>query len=212
MLLVPVCSGCTIPELKHPLVKPEDAKTCLQLYGVYRSTDCPDNIVVYEHVGPAGDDFPEGFLRFISVSQPKDYKTPLKSESYIGFVEQIGKDYILQIPVHKQAEKFEQQGTAWGGKWDAEQVAGYIVVRLSIREGVVEMSALNNEFVEESIETKQLAGQVMQEKVKREDGSVEIGEKTIYIAAETAELRKFFARHIDGGLFDKPDWKYTRVK
>lgn len=79
--LVLTCSGCTIPTIQEPLVNPSESKPFPKLHGAYRTTDCPDNIVHYAHVGPAGDNYPDGFLPIISVSQPKNAETLEKGQS-----------------------------------------------------------------------------------------------------------------------------------
>ena len=204
------CSGCTIPTLTNPLVTPSDAKAFPKLHGVYRTTDCPDNIVHYAHVGPAGDDYPDGFLRIISVSQPKDSKTALDSESYVGFVEQIGLHYVLHIPLSKTL-KHDDQRTIWNEKWDAKDVGGYMVVRFTAGPDGIEMSDLNDDFIAEQVASKNLNGRVTQKVVER-NGVTEIRKRTITITADSQELREFFKRHIDGKLFNKPYWKFTRIK
>jgi len=181
-----------------------------KLPGVYRSTDCPDNIVHYAHVGPAGDDYPDGFLRIISVSQPKDSKTALDSESYVGFVEQIGQHHVLHIPLPRTL-KLDDQRTIWNQKWDAKDVGGYMVVRLSVAPDGAQMSDLNDAFIAEQIAAKNLGGRVTQKIVER-DGITEVGKKAITITADSQELREFFKRHIDGKLFNKPHSKFTRLK
>ena len=165
---------------------------------------------MYAHVGPAGDAYPDGFLRIIWVGQPKDSELALDYTTYIGFVEQIGRYYILHIPLPKNL-KLDKPPDIWNQKWDAKQVSGYMVVRLLVQPDGTEMSDLNDDFIAEQINAKKLAGRVTQKVVER-DGVVEIGKKTITITVDSEELRQFFKRHTDGKLFNKPHWKYTRVK
>ncbi|MEX0717640.1 MAG: hypothetical protein WD066_13690 [Planctomycetaceae bacterium] len=207
-LFLLACSGCTIPTVENPLVAPADAKPLPSLHGVYRSTDCPDNLVNYAHIGPAGDGYPASFLRIVVVSQPKD-QTALGFSSYIGFVEPIGKHHVLHIPWSK-TEVPDEQRTNWNQNWEDDQVAGYMVMRLSVAPDDVEMSDLNDDFVEQQIAAKKIDGRVTRKAGERDDA--EPGNKTITITADTDDLRKFFTRHIDGELFNESRWKFTRVK
>lgn len=209
-LFILAFSGCTIPTLTNPLITPSDAKAFPKLHGVYRTTDCPDNTIHYAHVGSAGDDYPHGFLRILSVGQPKDSKTALDSAGYIAFVEQIAQYHLLHIPLPRTL-KLQEQHAIWNQKWDANDVGGYIVVRLRVSPDGVEMSDLNDDFIAEQIAGKNINGRVNQEVIER-DGVTEVGKKTITITAESRELREFFTRHIDGKLFNKPYCKFNRVK
>jgi hypothetical protein len=208
--LVLACSGCTIPTFTNPLVNPSDAKSFPTLHGVYRTTDCPTNLVMYEHVGPAGDGYPNGILRIISVAQPKDAKTPLRSTTYFGFVEQIGRHYILHLALPKSGN-LDRPPESWNEKWDVTQVGGYLVLKLSAIDDGFEMAPLNDVWLAEQIRSNQLAGQVTQDTPTR-DGATKVGGTTITVTADAEALREFFTRHIDDKLFDKPSWKYTRVK
>lgn len=217
VLLVLVCSGCTIPLVKHPLVNPAEAKAEASLYGVYRTEDCPDNIVHWVHVGPAGGDFPAGFVRIISVSQPKerqpkDAKTALDWTTYIGFVERVGKYHVLHLPLPRKAKGDEEKRRSWWDqKWDENEVGAYMVLRLSVGDDVVEMAVLDGEFVKDEIKAKKLTGEV-DEKRREHDGAVVAEDGAVTITAGTAELREYFARQIEGKLFIERQWKFTRVK
>jgi hypothetical protein len=207
-LLFLACTGCTVPVSEHPLVDPADASMFLELHGVFRSDDDADIFGDYAHVGSAGNGFPAGFVRIIAIKQPKDTTHALRSTTYVGFVERIGQAFILHIPGPKSG-KLDDQHKVWDKKWDPDQLAGYIFMRLSLRDGGVDMSALNVEFIKKQIEGQKLAGRVEVEQSKS-DGNEVI--KSITITAETDELRAFFERHIDGELFDEPHSRYTRVE
>ena len=203
------CTGCTIPTTKNALVTPSDASACPALHGVYRSADCADNLDHWVHIGPAGDNYPKGFLRIISVFQPRDSHTALDSMSYVGFVEQIGQYQVLHIPLPGTLN-VDSECTTWNRKWDAAQVGGYWVARLLVRPDAIEMADLNREFITDAIAAGKLTGQVAQERVK--SGGIEYGKKTITMTAKSDELRDFFIHHIEGELFNTPDWVFTRAK
>ncbi len=203
------CTGCTLPTSKYPLVDPAVAKPMPELHGAYRSTDAPDNIVHYAHVGPAGDGFPEGFLRIVSVGQPKDAKTELTHFLCVAFVERVGRHHVLHIPLPKTLNLNES--APWPQKWDPEQVGGYHLVRLTKRDdGGIEMAGLNESFLAKQIDAKQLAGRVTQEEIRRGE-VVEADKRTVTITADSEDLRQFFTRHIDGELFNKAHWRFSRV-
>lgn len=207
------CSGCTIPVLKNPLVKPAEAKAVDTLCGVYRSDDCPTNFIHYVHVGPAGGDFPAGFVRIVSVMQPRD-KTEVLEEpmTYIGFVEPIGKYHILHLPLsNAMKDKEKRRRTSWNGKWDENEVAGYLAMRLLIGDAGVEMAMLDGDVVKEQIRAKALTGEI-EEKRSMVDGKVVVTDGPVMITEEMGKLRDFFSRHIDGKLFEEPHWKFERVK
>lgn len=212
-LLALSCSGCTIPVVKNPLVKPADAHAVASLYGVYRSNDCPTNLVHWVHVGPAGSEFPAGFVRIVSIGQPRDAKTALdEPDTYIGFLAPVGKYHVLHLPFPKKAQDDKANpGISWDRKWDEDEVEGYLVLRLLLGDDGVEMAALDGRFVRDEIGAKKLTGEAKEEHRER-NGVVEIKEGPVTITAGTAELREYFARHVDGKLFDKPYWKFVRMK
>lgn len=205
--------GCSIPFSQHPIVAPAEAKPCPELYGAYRFEsgkkiveEDPD--VALWHLGPAGENYPPGFLRIISVN----YKDGLlQSTNGITFVEKVGDAYILHIPdIASGGQEFVSEASAWKpwketwdpwkNGWDAERVKDYLLVRVTLEEDNLHLGILNSEFVISAIEAGELSGEVERSTDKPDSPSV-----SVRITAETPELRAYFERHIAGELFVRAD-------
>ncbi len=208
-LLFLLCSGCTVPTTKNPLVDPSDAKAFPEFHGVYRTENKESSKVHYAHIGSAGDQYPEGFLKFLFVVHPSDSKSALQTGIHIGFVEKIGKEYLLHLPVSEN-NLLDSQTKTWGQKWDASKVESYLIVKLSLSPETLRMTLLDEEFIEEMIKTKKLAGQITPEKTEKQNGKNVTIPKSITITAGTEELRQFFKQQLNGKLFEKE--VYSKMK
>jgi hypothetical protein len=210
LLALSTSLGCTIPSFDHPIVNPSEAIPAPELTGAYYTSECPDNYTDHEHLGPAGEGFPKGFLRIVSIGQPKDAISPLQASEYIAFAEKIGEHYVLCIPIQKGID-LEKMRYTWKGDWDESRVAAYWMVRLTKRDDACEVCYFNSDFLEKQIVAKQIAGEVRTKKIK-EDGGAESEQKSIRVLATTQELRTFVTRHMDGGLFEAKGRKFLSVK
>ena len=210
-LLVLASCGCSpYPTLENPLVDPAQAKPLAEWHGLYRAMETRnDGDELYVHIGPASDDEPAGLLRILMVSHSADARSPLDATPMVGFVEPVGSFHVLHLPVPKeQGPKRERR--LWDGKWDAQQVEGYLVLRMALTADGFELNFFNEDFVAEQIKGKKLSGRI-DEKVVERDGVKSIERRDITITADTDELRAYFDEHIDGKLFDDRAWKFVRV-
>jgi hypothetical protein len=205
-LLFLLCSGCAFPTSKNPLVNPSDAKAFPELHGVYRSEEKEDNTYHYAHIGPAGDQYPKGFLRIISVGQSSGLKSELKLKILVGFVEKIGKEYLLHFPIPENYSATDNKLEYAGQIWDASKVGSYLIIKLSLSPETLSMTLLDEEFIEEMIKTKKLAGLITPRKKEKQNGKYVTIPKSIIITAGIEELRQFFKQHLDGNLFQKEDF------
>lgn len=202
-------SGCNVTTSQHPLVAPAEAKRLPALYGHFRHAEDADNVVRFEHIGPAGEGFPAGMLRILIVQSSRNGEQPLEYFSTVGFVQPVGKYHVLHLPHPKKLDLDSRD--MFGQKWDPDLVAGYHLERLLIRADDVEVASLNPEFLAEQIASGRLAGVVRQGETRRGDVT-EIGPTSVTITAETAELRKFFERHIEGKLFSAQTTRHVRLE
>ncbi len=201
------CSGCTIPVSENPLVNPAEAKPDTSLYGTFRAIDETNEQVGYMHIGPAGENFPAGFMRILLVSQNE----VLESEHLLGFVEKIGRYHVLHIPEIKVQEIMTSQRTAWDLEWDIHQVEGYLLVRLLVTDDNIELTFIENDFLIEQIEAQKLSGQIQREEQKLMYGLVKHEKVSITITADSDDLREFFSQHIDGKLLSEQVMKFMRI-
>lgn len=205
LLLSGFCSGCTMPEIKHPITDPEKAKVYSELYGVYRESGPGKGEAVYVHVGAAGKDFPKEFLRIIHISHVNNTEgETFQHLSFVAFVEKFGSAYVLQVPLQNKGKEptNDFQDILFSGKWDKEKVDGYFFTKFEIKKCRFLFSALSTAFVKEQIELKKLSGKVTTTKEVLPTNTASTYEKSkIVVSAKTKELHKFFEKHIDGELF-----------
>jgi len=203
-----ICSGCALDTLKHPLVDPAEAKPMPELYGVYRTTEFKEGFLNYVHVATAGGDYPPGFLRGVLVGQPRDPKTPVTVRGFVGFIEPLGRYHILHCPFPQEGVLEDQPKISSPPNWKRQDVTGYMAIRLEIGKESVEASGLNREFIVNQIRSGKLAGEVhMGEHPKTGEPRV----SNVSITAKQKELRAFFEKHMDAGLFQETSQTYRRI-
>lgn len=152
----------------HPLVAPGQSVAPDELIGSFRgrnelsfdTTIENDKLEIasetfratpFFHIGRAGGEFPQGFLRMISVEVPRDSSGTITSSSEVFFVKKIGARYIAHLPI--------MQGELLGSieSWDENQCDGYMLAELRLTEGSLELRAFNRELLDKLIESKTIA-------------------------------------------------------
>jgi len=132
MLLAGIClsqAGCSSVFSVNPLVAPADAKLDERLCGVWRpepqekpDSERGDSGFLYLHIGGAGDGFPAGVMKAITVEERPD-KTVRESQclflsTTVGDVTYVS---IVSSPDGKASDK-----------WQPEQIKGYDLYRIGV--------------------------------------------------------------------------------
>lgn len=220
-LLVLLSSGCNIPMSKHPLVDPHEAISYPELYGMYRSEppkESKEGTSLY-HIGPGGEGYPPGVMRMIHVKFNGDV---LHAQNMLFFVEKVEDAYIAHFPESgdkyhggprdSEATRWKPWNEGWGPwmeDWDGDQVDSYLLMRFVLRDDKWYGAMMDSDFLGAEIEAGRLSGEV---KRREDEETAEI--TSVYITAETPELRAFFERHAAGNLFAESEnpGHYVRLK
>ncbi len=232
LLAVVACSGCVTTVLKHPLVKPEKARAVKDFYGVFCMKE-EDGARNYLHIGPAGDEFPRGFFRFVAV-QHDPQGSPVGADSdFIAFLEPIGDFYVVHIPLvldPDETDSEEQDAADAAGKrkntidlakasldlysalsddeWKPDKVVAYWLCGLKKTTDGFQVFPINDGFVRQAILDKKIAGTLGRGPAARERHNV--------ITADPQATRAFFAKHLPGKLLaqpskETPELRYVRI-
>lgn len=188
-------AGCQSLLLEHPLIAPKDAKVYANLHGMYRVQD-PDNpqSQVIVHIGQAGPPFPAGMLRITSLSHMEQQGGILRVSNMMGFVEPLGKYYLLHIPIKKHDREEQPNYESWDSHWDPTEIDGYYLARLTIQDDRIDIAYMNTTFIHKAIENKSLAGTIGPIRTPPE-------EPALRVTADAKELRAFLETHVEGPFF-----------
>lgn len=189
LLFLSLASGCTYPIFEQPLVAPDECEGHPELHGVLKVVDHDDDEPAYLHVGSAGDKFPSGFLKFISVHFPGE-ENALESQEFVGFVEQIRGDYILHIPMPDNCT-IEQQLEELGYEWNADRVTYYSLLRLTKTDAGYSVAVLDAKLIVSQIKGGKLEGRA-EENVRRPGDTSLVGFRAVRVTTRSAELKEFF--------------------
>lgn len=218
-VLVLLSIGCSIPTSKHPLVNPSEATSYPELYGAYRKVppSGQEREPYLYHVGEAGEGYPPGFVRIISVGWEE---AGLGARNMFTFVEKMGDAYILHLPAKSGDEGEARKATFWKpwneswqpakDGWDGKASDAYFLLCISIRGEKLYMETMDSEFLVTEIEAGRLTGKVTWPEEEKKNPQP----TSVHITAETPELRAFFERHAAGGLFLRAEdaGHYVRLK
>jgi hypothetical protein len=214
-------TGCTIPLFEHPLESPDAATIPIQLFGVFKQVVGPEDGAHHVHVGPAGAEAPAGVFRFVSVSQPLDGETPLDTIRGYAIATRMDDHYVLQIPIFPGTDDSDSPQID-REKWDESAILGYLFARLRVEGDRIEMSAIDEHFVESAIEHGKLCGSVeRREKTTsfrrhNDDGETvitticESKTEAIQVTAGPCLLRAFVRSNIGSGLFSESITTFVR--
>jgi hypothetical protein len=112
-----LCGGCD--DSKNPLSDPKDPQPDARLYGVWRSDE------EYYHFGRAGNGFPKGVMRVVSVQQTDDgVEAP---QEFLAFCSIVGGKHCLNV-IHepKEVQLMAEKG------WKPEAVSCYTFLKYEI--------------------------------------------------------------------------------
>lgn len=235
--LVVMFGGCEVPTFSNSLVDPADAEVPEDLLGSYRSISDeeggseeegdelykPDPLdeddfqyVSFEHIGLAGDDFPPGFVRIVSVDIPDQPKGKIEHSSFVGFTAQMGENYVLHIPLPRNTEQLSKADSLYEKKWNPENFDGYMLVFLKSTKAGFELWEIDSTFVISEIESGRLAGEYQSaaRKQDKDETQEEDSRSPVFrVTADRDSLRRFFAEQVDRRLLKKaPLSTYERIK
>ncbi len=115
--------ACGCVDSQAPLSSADTAKVDEGIVGTWREST-NDGETIY-HVGLAGDKYPAGMLRIVTVTS---HNSTLEAPShYIGYTTTLnGKSYLNLVMDEAKIKSFGQSG------WDAEKVDGYFFVKYKL--------------------------------------------------------------------------------
>lgn len=147
---------------RDPLVDPARAECPEELIGSYVGRDESTFIgefekskyagraVPYFHIGRAGNGYPNGCLRLMTVTVPKTSKGTLQSSSTIFFVKKVGSNYIMHL-----LDPFGDDGVEhprWdAAKWEAAKRGGYMFLAIRRTKTGIDMRMINLTLLDELI-------------------------------------------------------------
>jgi hypothetical protein len=145
-VLVLAC-GCV--DSKNPLSSADSAKVDEGIVGTWREST-NDGETIY-HVGLAGDKYPAGMLRIITVTSHNN--TLEAPQHYIGYTTTLkGKSYLNIVLDEAKIKDFGQNG------WDADKVEGYYFVRYKIEDNKGTVWSVSNDARKEAIKAGKIKG------------------------------------------------------
>lgn len=189
--------GCSLTTLENPLVNPDAAKPVPKIYGEFQKKGTKDGALARLRIEPATDEFPKGFLFISDLEKPKQQKL-------VSFLEPVGEYFILHTMINKDKKKHkpfisDQQ------KWNEDDILGYLIIGLKIDDKSIQAAMIDQKFIQKEFEEKRIKGRV-------ESTGDDSKSKSIVITESTPELKKYFAKHIEKGLFKEPTDVWIRVE
>ncbi len=188
---VSVCllaSGCFDSE--KPLSDPKTAKLDERLAGIWQEAD--KDHVTYYHVGQAGDKFPKGVMRAVSITHQQGQ---VKTLEFLLFPTTLGdKQYLNVVWASwlKQREEFEK-------KADWSVVPFYNICQYHVDGDKLSLRIIDGKAKEQAIKSGKIKG------IKKENS-------TEYTFTDTTEnLARFFTESGDNLFTEKP-CELERVK
>lgn len=191
-------AGCVGFDSTHSLSDPNEAKPDQRLIGEWASKQAKD--VTYT-VSLAGEGFPAGMHRLVIVDGKE-------SDTGYFFVSEIGEDRYLNLANFSESEPLPE-------KWDVSKVTHFNLLGYRVVDNQWQLVPLNEEFVKQAIQQKQIKGEVVQDEAiddpllndlfadtpaEKDAADVkpgELGEIDMRLTGSTAELRAFFKTHKD---------------
>jgi len=189
MLLL--ASGCD--DSKNPLSSPEASKLDERLLGIWRYQE-EDGEVVYYHVGQAGEKFPGGMMRIITVRHERSKVD--SPEECLAFSTSLGdKDYLNVVLEgdKKQVKLLNEKG------WNADAVDGYTLVKYQVDGDKTRVWLTDDDAKKAAIRSGKIKGVIEANKPTR--------------FTDSTENVARFVVEADKNLFKSPEkFQFERVK
>ena len=191
--------GCNDAKFVNPIVRPESAPVCDELFGAYKHVEPGRSTVSYLHIGSAGDQFPRGFMRVAMVNHRPDKKRELGSLTMVAFAQPVGDYFVGNLPMPDE-KNMDSQLHVLENRWDQDKVGGYYFFLLRKTQDGLELRYLNSAEIDKRIESGTLAGTLGLGMDDPEDEPTEEEPQTT-VTATTQELKELFSEESLDELF-----------
>jgi hypothetical protein len=180
-LLCPLLASCV--DSDNPLSDPNQSTIDPGLLGVWR-LQTKDGDLIYYHVGKAGEKFPAGMLRAITITQNQkgELLRPEPNDTLV-FTTTLGNKHFLNI-TGLSADKIKTMGDS---KWESSMADGFFIYKYEIKENKLEVACIDSKQKTETIKSGKIKGTIDGDKVRMTD--------------TTENLAKFFATPDAAKLF-----------
>jgi len=152
-------AGCE--DSKNPLSDPQSAKLETKLLGVWLLHE-DDGSVTYYHVGQAGDQFPAGMLRVVTVHSHQNQIDP--PEECLAFPTSLGGNTFLNVVLQgdqKQVDAMQAQG------WNAKAVDAYTFFKYQLEGDRLTVWPIDGDAKRKAIESGKVKGVIEPDKSPR---------------------------------------------
>ena len=191
-LLCPLFTSCV--DSDNPLSDPKQAAVDSGLLGTWR-LKTKDGNVEYYHVGKAGNGFPAGMLRIVTVKYDKngDLSKPDCGDTLV-FTTILGNNRYLNI-TGLDADKVKNPGDF---KWEPSMADGYFIYKYDIRGDKIEAAIVDRHQKEEAIKAGKIKGTIDGDKVRMTDTTENLAK--FFATPDAAKL--FFTKESQGDGFE----------
>lgn len=203
-------TGCSYPTVENPLVSPEECEPCPELHGTFKCENPDTGEAMFMHIGTAGEQFPAGFLKIVTVQHAADSKRPLGVSQFVAFAEPVSDSHIIHVPLPANTQ-FEQQLDKLDNQWDKSKIDDYAISRLTQTKTGIAFFILDEDFITSQVEAKKLTGRIERE-VDETQAPPRIGKRTTVVTAKTDELREYFETTPLDRIFPSPIFLFDRVQ
>ena len=198
ILLIPLLAsvdGCLdfegidfrISVFANPLVDPANGIMPDELIGSFIESDNS----FFLHVGSAGEGFPAGCLRLVSVSVPTDSKEAISYSSIVMFVEKVGEHLVAHLPL-KNGDLIEDQES-----WQENEIEGYLLWKLKISENSLKVVMASPDMLDRLVKSEKLT-------LDTNDNNVKL------ITNSSESIKKLIETYSDK-MFDEELMTFTRA-
>lgn len=201
--------GCNDPKFVNPIVQPESAPVCDQVFGAYKHTQPGRSSISFLHIGSAGENFPAGFMRVVMVSHRPDKKRELNTATIVAFAQPVGDYFVGNLPMPDD-KNITEQLSVLGNRWDQDKVDGYYFFMLRKTEEGLDLRYVNGSEIENRIEDGTLAGTIGHGLGNPEEAPPE-EEPHATVTASSQELKELFTEELLDELFAKEAIDYKKL-
>lgn len=174
--------GCVIPMSTHPLVPPEEAELPIELVGRYEWREPNEAVHQFEFHRPTVP-CPRGV--FAITGKPSDQSGEAKT--LLVFSERLGDHHIVHVPLKRSVKvPGELESQEGADRWEPERIEAYMLVRIRLQDGELNLSSLDPKLLAEAIEAGEIQGEV-ERKVSRNAQRI----SKLRLTANPADLRAF---------------------
>jgi hypothetical protein len=150
-LLAACLFTCGCVDSKNPLSSPDGAKVDDQLVGTWRFTSAKETSLL--QVTRAGDKFPKGMLRLVSVDESGKKTSP--SEQFLAFCTTLNhKTYLNLIEDEETIAALDKKG------WKSTAVDGYCIMKYEVAGDELKLWMMDDGAKEKAIKSGKVKGKI----------------------------------------------------